>query len=67
MRAKVINYDANMQCHVCRTEDGRTVRMDLFVSGCLPEDLSYAEIIGKEVEWNRDHAFISIAEEVRIV
>ncbi len=51
----------------CETDCGKTVRIDLFVSGTLPENTDPASIVGKTVEVDYSHGYLFIAEGVRIV
>jgi len=46
---------------------GGIVRVDPFVSGCLPEDMEYEELVGKTIEVGYVHGFIWLAEDVKII
>lgn len=66
MKAKVIGWNPTWQCHICKTEEGDEIRVDLEVEGGLPENEGGESLLGREVEWDRTHAFLSIAHGVRL-
>lgn len=66
MKAKVLSYNAPHDYCLCEMEDGAHKRIDLVSDGSLDE-MSPTELIGKTVEFERMHAYISIAHGVRII
>lgn len=63
---KVIRYMPEFCCHECIDQDGRRRLLDLIVSGCLSENIDPVSIIGKTVDYDYDHPWISLAEGVRV-
>ena len=66
MKVRVTRWDSAQDCHEARDmETGNMMRIDLVVSGELGE-IDPASLVGKVVEYEYDHPFISIAHGVKI-
>ena len=63
---KVIKWEDGFQCHNCKTADGSSVLVDLFVSGDFGENVQPKDLIGKTVEIGWSNGFIWIAHEVAL-
>ncbi len=64
----VKSYSETFGCHECTFDGGlRTVFVDLFVNGDLPENLEPNDLIGKTVQVNYTHGFIWLADGVRVI
>lgn len=67
MKVKVLQWDETNDCCLCESLDKKDwLRLDLVVSGDLGETHP-KELIGKVVEFERTHPWISIAHGVKIV
>lgn len=67
MKAKVLSYEPSpFDYCMCEMEDGSRKRIDLVSDGSFGE-MSPTELVGKTVEFERTHAYLSIAHGVRIV
>lgn len=67
MKLKVIDYKPHpMDWHVCIDERGNQMKLDLLVSGDLDEGTRPESLVGKTVEIEGAHAYVSIAHGVRI-
>jgi hypothetical protein len=67
MKLHVISYNADHDYHVCKNDDGHRVNVDLLVDGSLPEGTAPLDLIGKTVEVEYTHAYVSIANGVRLI
>ncbi len=68
MKVKVLRWNAEADYHYVRTLDDfqSEFRVDLVVSGDLGE-IDPASLVGKVVEFDRTHPWISIAHGVKVV
>ena len=70
MKVKVLSYlPQPFDCHHCKELEGdrRLIKIDLLVSGDLPQGTTAQDLVGKIVEYNWDHPYISIAHGVSII
>jgi hypothetical protein len=66
MKLNVISYREDGNYHMCRDERGEVIRVDLMVSGSLPEDTPPQSLVGKVVTCEYYHPFLVIAQGVSI-
>lgn len=66
MKVTVVSYAEHWDAHKCRFENGDEKWIDLMVSGDFDNE-TRESLIGKTVEFEITHAFISIAHRVRVV
>lgn len=71
MKLKVIQYaNPPADYHICRDEEGKTIRIDLMVDGALGgkyPDIAPQDIVGKTVTISWAHAHIMIGHDVEIL
>lgn len=69
MRLFVNSWNQEQDFHECFVDGNKNnkIRIDLFVSGCLPSDVSPDSLVGKWVEVEYTHPYISIAHGVSIL
>lgn len=67
MKAKVLSYNEDENYHLCQLETGQKLRVDIFIDGTLPKNITMKNIIGKTIQWDRLHSFIVIAHGVSII
>ena len=64
--ATVLEWLPDQDFHRVKTDSGEVMRVDLMVSGALPESTMPSELVGRRISWERTHAFVSIAHGVSI-
>ncbi len=62
----VLTYNTEERFHLCRDYRGGMHRVDLMVDGGFP-DSKPEDLVGKTVECESMHAYVAIAQGVRIV
>lgn len=67
MKAKIIKYMPEHNCHRVTDERNETRMMDVMVAGDLPEDTEPEILVGQTVEYNYEHPWIAIAQGVSVV
>ncbi len=64
----VKSYNETFGCHECTFDGGlRTVLVDLFVNGDLPQSVEASDLIGKTVHVKYTHGYIWLADGVRVL
>jgi hypothetical protein len=66
MKLNVISYNEESDYHLCHDERGEVLRVDLMVSGSLPEDATPQSLVGKVVVCEYVHPFLVLAEGVAL-
>lgn len=67
-RLTVKRWHDQFNCHECKLEGStRTVFIDLFVDGKMPDSIGPDDLVGETVEVAYSHGFIWLASEPRIV
>lgn len=67
MKVKIVKYSKDQMCHRVIGEDGIERFMDIMVNGDFPESQDEEELVGREVEYESEHAYISIAMNVCLI
>lgn len=67
MKYKVRAYQKHTNVWECLDSEGSVHLIDLMVNGDFPEDTDPEFLVGKTVEVDRMHTYISIAHGVRVV
>jgi hypothetical protein len=65
-RLFVKSFNEGFQAHECRTDDGQTAFVDLFINGDFPRSVTAQDLIGKTVEVDYTHGFLWLASNVRL-
>ena len=68
MILKIISYNKDQDYHVCKDEEGKHHKIDIFVDGGLG-DLANSpkDLIGKTVQCDYLHPYIEIANNVKLL